>query len=91
MDIPPERYPQVTAGVLAIVVFPLVLGIRHANALMFIPYAALAGFLFTAGEWLMDPGWQTFDWVQFAVDCWIRAVAVFLIGGFVFILALLLL
>lgn len=83
------RCPQFVAGFAAAILLPFVLGIRHVDPMFVIPYSSLAGTLFTAGEWTVDHRWALFDWAEFVVDCWIKTVAVFLVGGLVFVFAFL--
>lgn len=80
--------PHLIVGLIAIVALPLTLGIRHVNPMLFMHYSGLAGGLFTVGEWVTLG--SRFDWAEFLADWWIRAVAIFLLGGMVYILGFLL-
>lgn len=89
MNLQVTSYPQLLVGLVALLVFPLLLGVRHAALVHFLLYAALAGSLVTAGSLLTERRSYGLDLVELAVEWWIRTFAVLLVGGTLFIVALL--
>jgi hypothetical protein len=81
--------PQALVGLVALLIIPLLLGVRHASPMHFLLYAAYTGVLFTIGSVLTDARRHKPDAVELVVEWWIRVVAVILVGGLLFVLALL--
>lgn len=84
-----KNYGRIAAGLTAGLILPVALGLRHAAPALFLLYALLAGSLLSVGDWLSG-GLQFGDWTCWILESGIKALAVFLVGGFAFLGAYLL-
>lgn len=83
-----QDYPHIIVGLIAAFLLPLILGIHDLNPAGFIVYAVIAGALFTLGEWAVAMRFSEVEWVELLVDCCIKTVTMFVVGGFFYIFAL---
>lgn len=89
MQLHVTSYPRALVGLVALLVIPLMLGVRHASLPHFLLYAAYTGVLFTIGSVLTEDRPYKPDAVEFVIEWCIRMVAVVVVGGLLFMLALL--